>query len=350
MTISRNNNFDLIRLIAALQVLIWHGAVHLDLSNTLFGFLSVIYHFPGVPIFFTISGFLISYSLERNNFRLKQYFKNRAFRIFPALWVCTFFTAILLFSFGKVTDLKDFVYWLLAQITFFQFYASESLKTWGAGHPNGSLWSIAVELQFYFVLPIVLYLINLSKKKAAVNLSLLAIFLLSILIKYAIQTSPLILQKEIYVKLFNNTILIYLHFFLTGIAIYKNFEWLSKFLNDKVFYWLIIYVVYVLIFQVWLKFYETPYQISIWGVLANTILSFLTLSFAFSFTDLSKKLLHENDISYGIYIYHMPIVNIMVSFGLQANIWYLVLLTFLTSILAFLSWKLVEQRILKLKM
>lgn len=349
MTISRKNNFDLIRLIAAFQVLIWHGAVHFDISDYLYDCLVVLYHFPGVPIFFTISGFLISFSLERNNFQLKQYFKNRSLRIFPALWVCTILTALLLFVFGKVGNVEDFITWFLAQITFFQFYASESLKTWGTGHPNGSLWSIAVELQFYMVLPLVLYAINLSKKKWVVNVLLLIVFLLSILLKHLIHTNTFILQNELYVKLLNNTVLIYLHFFLTGIAIYKNFEWLLPFLKEKVLIWLVIYVAYILVFKFWLKLYDTNYEISIWGVGANTILSLLTLSFAFSFTDLSKKLLYENDISYGIYIYHMPIINTMVSLGYKGSVWYLIILTVCTTILAFSSWKLIEQRVLRLK-
>jgi peptidoglycan/LPS O-acetylase OafA/YrhL len=137
---------------------------------------------------------------------------------------------------------------------------------------------------------------------------------------------------------------------LTGIAIYKNFDWLLPYLKDKALIWLVIYAVYVLIAKFWLKVYDNNYEISIWGVLANTILSLLTLSFAFSFTDLSKKLLRENDISYGIYIYHMPIVNTMVSLGYKGNNWNLLVLAILTTILAFISWKLIEQRILKLKM
>lgn len=350
MTISRKNNFDLIRLIAALQVLIWHGATHFNVTEKIYNFLVVLYHFPGVPIFFTISGFLISYSLERNNFNLRQYFKNRSLRIYPALWICTIVTAILLASFGKVTSFKDFIYWFLAQITFFQFYASETLKQWGTSHPNGSLWSIAVELQFYFVLPLILYIVNLSNNKLYINLIVLVLFLLSILVKYLISTNPTILQNELYVKLLNNTVLMYLHFFLTGIAIYKNFDWLFPFLKDKVFIWLFIYMVYVLIVKFWLKLYDTNYEIGFWGVVANTILSLLTLSFAFSFTDLSHRLLRENDISYGIYIYHMPIVNTMISLGYKGSIWNLCILTVITSILAFISWKLIEQRILKMKM
>lgn len=349
MTISRTNNFDLIRLIAASQVLIWHSSMHLGVSDKIHYILVVLYHFPGVPIFFTISGFLISFSLERNNFQLKQYFKNRSFRIFPALWVCTILTALLLFAFDKVGSTKDFITWFFAQITFFQFYASESIKTWGTGHPNGSLWSISVELQFYLLLPLILYIINLAKKKWLINTSILVFFLLSILLKHLIYLSSFMLQNELQVKLLNNTVFICLHFFLTGIAIYKNFDWLLPFLKDKVLVWLMIYVVYILVFKFWLKLYDNNYEITIWGITSNTILSLLTLSFAFSFTDLSKKILHENDISYGIYIYHMPIVNSMLSLGYNMSIWGLIITILCTVFLAFSSWKLIEQRILRLK-
>lgn len=350
MKISRDNNFDLIRLIAAFQVLLWHGSVHFNITDKIYGFLTVIFHFPGVPIFFTISGFLISYSLERNNFNLKQYFKNRALRIFPALWACTIITTFLLLSFDKITVFIDFISWFFAQITFFQFYASNSLKNWGIGHPNGSLWSIAVELQFYFVLPIVLYLINIPKSRLYSNLVLLVVFLFSILIKYLIQTNTFILEHVFYEKLLNNTIIIYLHFFLTGIGIYKNFDWILVYLKEKVIVWLVLYALYVLVFQVWLKYYTGPYEISIWGIIANTLLSCLTMSFAFSFTNLSKILLHENDISYGMYIYHMPILNTLLSLGYKDSIWNLAALIGITTLFAYLSWIFIERKILKMKM
>ena len=273
MTISRNNNFDLIRLIAAFQVLLWHGAEHLKVFKGLYGFFVLLYQFPGVPIFFTISGFLISYSLERNNFDLKKYFKNRALRIFPALWVCTIFTAILLFSFGKIYILKDFFTWFFAQITFFQFYASPSLKNWGVGHPNGSLWSIAIELQFYLVLPIILYLIAKTKKLWLINTLLLVFFAISVFIKDFHLTNPWLLQHQIYAKLLGNTVFIYLHFFLTGIAIYKNFDWIERFLRGKALIWFVFYVIYALIVHGWLKGYNYPYDITFSGIIANTILS-----------------------------------------------------------------------------
>ncbi|WP_435355291.1 acyltransferase family protein [Emticicia sp. SJ17W-69] len=350
MTINRNNNFDLIRLIAAFQVLLWHGAEHLEVFDHLYGFLVILYQLPGVPIFFTISGFLISYSLERNNFELKKYFKNRSFRIFPALWVCTSITAILFLYFAKSFNLKDLGMWFLAQISFFQFYASPNLKTWGVGHPNGSLWSIAIELQFYLVLPLILYVVGKNKKLWLTNTILAIFFIISVIIKDFHLTNSWMLRHELYDKLLGNTVLVYLHFFLTGIAIYKNFKWIEPLIRGKVLIWLAIYIIYTLIFHGWLKLYYYPYDSSIAGIMANTLLSLLTISFAFSYTDLSKKLLHENDISYGIYIYHMPIVNAMLSLGFSGSIWNLIFLVMLTTVVAFASWKLIEQKILKLKM
>ena len=349
MNINRTNNFDLIRLIAAFQVLIWHGAVHFKIFDYMYDFLAVLFHFPGVPIFFTISGFLISYSLERNKFDLKKYFRNRALRIYPALWVCTILTALLLIYFIRPIVIKDLLIWFVAQISFLQFYVTPSLKAWGAGHPNGSLWSVAVELQFYLILPILLYIINLPKKLLYTNIVIAILFVLSIFTKYLINTNAWILSHELIAKFLGNTVFYYLNFFLTGIAIYKNFEWLEKYLRGKVFIWLVIYTVYILTCHTWFKFYIDPYDLSIWGVVANTLLSLLSLSFAFSFVNLSKNLLHENDISYGIYIYHLPVINTMLSYGFFGSIWDLIVMAMVVVFIAHASWKLIEQRALKAK-
>lgn len=54
--VKTNNNFDLIRLFTALQVAILHMDRHLNLNLSFANFLA---YFPGVPIFFFISGYLI---------------------------------------------------------------------------------------------------------------------------------------------------------------------------------------------------------------------------------------------------------------------------------------------------
>ena len=79
----RLNNFDFIRLIAALQVALVHGITHLEVKilNPFLDFLNL---FPGVPIFFFLSGFLISASWERNS-NVKNFSLNRFYRIFSRL-------------------------------------------------------------------------------------------------------------------------------------------------------------------------------------------------------------------------------------------------------------------------
>ena len=58
--INRINNFDLIKLLAALQVVNMHSKNHLKIHGTVATYYdNFLQYFPGVPIFFTVSGFLI---------------------------------------------------------------------------------------------------------------------------------------------------------------------------------------------------------------------------------------------------------------------------------------------------
>lgn len=79
----RVNNFDMLRMLAALQVVVIHGIEHfkIPVPSLVTVILSL---FPGVPIFFFISGFLITASLIRNP-SLIYFFQNRFLRIFPGL-------------------------------------------------------------------------------------------------------------------------------------------------------------------------------------------------------------------------------------------------------------------------
>ena len=68
-----DNCLSLFKLIAALQVLYGHAIVHMDINSNawldrIFGI------FQGVPIFFTISGFLIWFSIERTVFHSCYFF------------------------------------------------------------------------------------------------------------------------------------------------------------------------------------------------------------------------------------------------------------------------------------
>ena len=151
------NNFDLIRLLAAIQVALHHAASHLKLSQDTLAYLLIDLFklFPGVPVFFFISGFLISKSYESNS-NWFQYAQNRALRLFPGLIVCGLLTTFSIMlsgyiDFEKISSIELLV-WLLSQATIFQFYDPNFLGNFGIGKANGSLWTIYIELQFYICL------------------------------------------------------------------------------------------------------------------------------------------------------------------------------------------------------
>ncbi len=342
MGINKVNNFDLIRLIAAIQVMVCHSISHLKINiNPIFNF---IYFFPGVPIFFTISGFLLANSLYQNS-NLKKYFINRCFRIFPALWGCFLITIFFLLHEGSI-NISTFITipfyeWVFCQLTIFQFYTPPFLRTFLT--PNGSLWTIGVEFQFYFLLPIIYYLSKISNRIGAI-FAILGIYLLSVVVSYWYRYTN---QEVLFAKLIHVTVLPYLQFFLMGFISFIFWPKLKTFLVNKFLVWFAIYFIFVYILFEKLHIYELSYTPNIFGWLGYVILSLLTLSMAFTKNGLSSKMLKGIDISYGIYLYHMIVINFMISNHISNSP--LILVIIITVILAIMSWTLIESPFLKYK-
>lgn len=342
--IPRINNFDLIRLLAALQVVYMHSMNHLKIEGIAKSIYEIfVQYFPGVPIFFTVSGFLIFWAYDRNP-DLKKYTVNRLLRLYPALYVCLAITIGLLVAFSSISLLSNtsFYIWLVGQLSVFQFYTPEILRFWGVGTPNGALWTITVEVQFYIVVPLIFFLM----RKFSGSIVLGVLFLFSVLANFFLADLPqTTIQKLSFVS-----IVPYLFNFLIGSIFYIYWSKLKKLVVNKFYYWATGYLLYIISFGNVLGYELHAYQLlNLYQLIATVLLSILTLSFAFSLNSLSDKLLKHNDISYGIYIYHMLVVNTFVSLGLVADSKYF-LATFLTTIvLAFLSWKLIEKPALSLK-
>lgn len=343
--IPRVNNFDLIRLVAALQVVFMHSFFHLKINNELLKnfFEKFIQYFPGVPIFFTVSGFLIFWAFDRNP-NLNKYITNRILRLYPALYICLSITIILLFLFStkSLINQTSFYIWLAAQMSFFQFYTPEILRFWGVGTPNGSLWTIAVEVQFYILVPIIYFLI----KRIKGSYVLFFFFLTSVCLNIYFSN----INISTLSKLSGVSILPYLFNFLVGSFFYFYWNKLKKIIENKFLVWICAYIIYFNIFGNFLSYQINSYHIvNIFNFISVIFLSITTLSFAFSFNSLSERLLKRQDISYGIYIYHMLVVNTFLTLGFQGSLFSFISVFIVTILLSLLSWNFIEKKALSLK-
>ncbi len=343
----RRNNFDLIRLLAALQVVVGHG----------FLFFHVPWHiplldlFPGVPIFFCISGFLIAKSVERNQGRLKAYFEARILRIYPALVFCSTLWLALMFALGVfqgVPMVKVAVWYLSAALVGGASYNPEFFRHFGTGVWNGALWTVCIEITFYIFLPMV-YLCDRFGRRvfnslvAVLCLSSFALFIVFDGLHFGETKTHSAIDKIVWFSLVGN-----LWMLLFGTLIYRFFDQLRPILAGKVLLWLAAYLLLAFLQPVTSAGGSASPVIGAYLLVQRVILALLTVSAAYSFTSLSDLLLRGNDISYGIYIYHMLIFNLFVQYGLAKPQYFPIALAG-ALLCGALSWYFLESRMLKLK-
>ncbi len=324
-----NNNFDLLRILAALQVAIIHSAVHLKLG---FGpFLNALSMFPGVPVFFVISGFLVSESLERST--LQTYFVKRALRIFPGMWMCLVVSIVIAAAFGVSFAHPTVVPWVLGQLTIVQFYNPDFLRSFGVGVLNGSLWTIPVELQFYLVLPVIYWLTRS-------NLLLVALTAAAIVVSQLFVFAGVAVAETTAMKLAGVTLAPYLYAFLFGVLLQRNREFVRRYLTGWLPLWILLYVGTELLMQHFGAIVSGNYL----NPVSTAVLACLVLSAAHA-----KPIPVKHDLSYGLYLYHMPVINAFLAAGAVGSVLASLSAITIAVVLAYLSWTFVELPALRLK-
>ncbi len=145
-----------LRGIAILLVLLYHAKIGPFQAGYL-----------GVDIFFVISGFLITgvvkRAIEEGRFRFRDFYYRRAKRLLPAAYVTFFLTAIAAPFMLDAAALADFGFQLQGAVTF-----TANITPWiETGSMQGDpelkplvhAWSLAVEEQYYLLLPAFLLLL-----------------------------------------------------------------------------------------------------------------------------------------------------------------------------------------------
>lgn len=336
------NNFDLLRLLAASQVVIVHGITHLQVEF-LYPLVDILNFFPGVPVFFFLSGFLISAAWERNP-DIKSFFGNRFYRIFPGLWFCVLVSVLLVTILSIVLNIKIPYFllsaWAFMQGTIFPQWNPSFLEWFGTGVVNGSLWTIPVEMSFYILLPLI-YIFS-QQRNISISKIFVSMMLFSFAVFYAlILSSPESDIQKLIIKIIGFSAIPWFGMFCAGVLVQKNINFIYPYVVNKAHIFFIIFIAFCFLGS----FFNNPFLFGVAndiGILNYIVLCIFVTSFGYTFPFLADKLLNRNDISYGVYIYHMPIFNCLIIFdmlGMNGLLFGI----FLTLFLSLMSWFFIEK-------
>lgn len=329
----RKNNLDLLRLFLAVAVFVGHGTwllpqLFAEAWTLPFWLVSDL----AVPCFFAISGYLIFASWERKP-NLSQYTERRLLRIYPA-----FFVAIMVAAFGgfAMTSLSGSEYfsshWIryvcanLTAMNFIEKTLPGAFQSPATNVVNGSLWTIKIELMFYASVPVLSWLFHRWSRFAIVPM--LAIYVASLIWFHNFHWAHAQYGASIY-QILATQLPGQLCYFIAG---YMIFRYQALFERHALLCVALAGLGVVIDSQIGLLLLK-PMSIAVF-----------TLYFAIcipQLIDLSKM----GDISYGIYVFHFPLLHVAAYFVMNgwsphvAFAW----TTAIVFVVSFLSWRLIER-------
>lgn len=288
-----------------------------------------------VESFFVVSGFLVIMSYE-NSASVGDYFSKRARRVYPAYFSVVVGAAL---AGVLITTLSPGEYfsatwlrYLAANLAFLNFLAPElpgvfQGNVWHA--VNGALWTLKLEVMFYVAVPVIAFIcVRLGHWQ-----TLAALYILSV--TYALGMEHLAREtgRELYAQL-GRQLPGQLSYFLAGAACYYFFGTLSRHWR-----WGVPVALVVLL---------APLPRAIDAALEPAALGALVAYLAVGARYLGN-FGRYGDFSYGIYIIHFPVLQMLIGFGLFEMNAYVGLGVATLIVLggALASWHLVEKPFLR---
>lgn len=294
----------------------------------------------GVDIFFVISGYLMSKVINEKinkKFSLFGFYLSRLKRILPSLiliiFVISFISLKLLLpnDFANLYESIKFTFFLIPNFYFWlnggYFGLIDELK------PLLHLWSIGVEFQFYFFIPI--FYLSLIKyfRTTKVKNYIILLFLISIL-------------SNIYIDYIDGK----------NFSFFMPFTRLWEFLIGSLCYhfakksyykheW-IIFVLFFLFLFVLLKGFNYEIYNKLFAVLfAFSIIFINSKSFYISYLLKNKFLVFLGFVSYALYLWHWPILSLFKYYAIsEINLENNIILILCSIILAFLTTRYFENK------
>lgn len=317
------NCINTIRLLTALLVFLGHGLRHFHIPAPAF-LCEILEARLAVPIFFVLSGFFVWQSVERST-GFVDYARRRFWRIYPELWGAVLLGAVAILAFyGEQIRWAAMAAFTVTQGTVLQFWTPDFLRGYGCGTPNGALWTIGITVQFYIV---VYFAFPLLRGKRWHVWLLIWLATLVLLLAY---TAGGEILPPLVDKLLGQTLIPYVWLFLLGAMAAEKRDALLPLLKKL---WPLLLIAVPVIRATGLML-SVPYD-----PLSVTALTMGLLGFAYAAPALNIPL----DLSYGIYVYHMVVINAMIALGYTEWPVCLLVAAAITVLLALLSKGIVER-------
>jgi peptidoglycan/LPS O-acetylase OafA/YrhL len=330
-----HDNFLLLRLIAALLVLLGHSyavaqipGLHDFIGRAGWG-QGIYTGSIAVDIFFVVSGFLVAGSYI-NRRDLRFFIRSRILRIVPGYLVCVFACAYLIgpwittLPLGEYLKHPDTLFYVLRNMTFYSMQWTLPGVFESNPHPqvvNGSLWTLPAEVMMYVLLAGI-GLIGLLHRRNGFNLGFLLICGLAAWFPAEAAT---LLPADGYARL--------AALFALGVFFQVNREFIpvSGYLASA-----LVLLAYLL--------HGTPR----FGVIFGLAIGYCSLWFAYGLR--LKGFERWGDYSYGVYLWGFPIQQLL-ALGIErpAPMLVFVLAVPITLLVAVASWHWIEKPALSLK-
>lgn len=330
----KRNNLNTVRLALAAVVLVFHVLL-LPNIPMLTGAADHLPALLGVQGFFVVSGILVTMSYEATD-SLWGYFRRRARRILPA-YFCVVLTSAILLSALSTLSLADYfgsvAFWryLAANLAFMNF-AEPSLPGVFLGNyksaVDGSLWTIKIEIAFYCMVPFIFWMMRRWGRWQVLG----TLFLLSTAWRVGFEYLGQRIGVPFYEKLAIQAPG-QLAFFIIGALIY----YLIREGDSRPKLWMaVVGIASYVLAQGMLFLLIAPLAVGLFIYWAGFGVK--------GVPDLGVR----GDFSYGLYLYHWPVIQVLIALGLFAfsPLLGIVVAVVLACIAALGSWFLVEKRFL----
>jgi peptidoglycan/LPS O-acetylase OafA/YrhL len=340
-TEGKDNNFNLIRMVAACVVLVEHSfalAIGFADARPFRISSSIDMSSLAVDVFFVTSGFLVTSSLLRRQHPI-EFVWARVLRIYPALLVMQFLTV---FGLGLcfttlpwtsyLASYDTFKYWVKGSILFTGLVPT--LPGIFENNPlnnvfNSPLWTLPYELGMYATLVGVWVAISLVPRVRLRIFTIAIVGCATVAVLLLLSCSVCMTHQGQLLRLFG--------MFFSGAAVYVLKDRIV--LSGPVFWSLMVVVPLATILGEHVLF--AAYVLA---------LPYILLYLAYIPSGFIRKYNHLGDYSYGVYIYAWPVQQSIASLVPGISVPAMLLVSASVNVaLAALSWHLIEQRVLQLK-